>query len=84
MGGKQNSLHLQPWPKYDARKIKEDIFQLVVQINGRVRAAIKAPVGILQDEAERLAKSNQNVKKFLDKTPVKIVFVPNKLINFVI
>jgi len=84
LGGKQNSLHLQPWPKYDARKIKEDIFQLVVQINGRVRAAIKAPVGILQDEAERLAKSNQNVKKFLDKTPVKIVFVPNKLINFVI
>src|SRR3989344_6093709 len=82
--GKKNSIHLAFWPKYDARKIKEDIFQLVVQINGRVRAAIKAPVGILQDEAERLAKSNQNVTKFLDKTPKKVVFVPNKLINFVI
>ncbi len=84
LGGKQNSIHLASWPKYNARKIKEDTFQLVVQVNGRVRATVKAPVGISQAEAEKLAKSNGNVKKFLDTTPKKVVFVQNKLINFVL
>ena len=81
---RQNSIHLQAWPKYDANKIKEDTFLLVIQVNGRVRATIKVPIGISQDEAERLAKSDENVKKFLAGTPKKVVFVPDKLINFVL
>ena len=82
---KKASIHLASWPKYDEKKIKEETFDLVVQISGRVRAAVRAPMGILQAEAEQLAFSNANVIKFLGgQKPRKIVFVPDKLINFVI
>ena len=81
---KQNSVHLQSWPKYNAKKIKEDVFLLVVQVNGKVRATIQAPVGISEKDAERIALANENVKKYLLPGLRKTIFVPDKLINFVV
>ncbi|MDP3784641.1 MAG: class I tRNA ligase family protein [bacterium] len=82
---KKDSIHLQTWPKYDEKKIKEETFILIIQVNGKVRATIETRMGISQVEAEKLAQKGENVIRFLGgKAPRKIIFIPNKLINFVV
>ncbi|MCX6731437.1 MAG: class I tRNA ligase family protein [Candidatus Parcubacteria bacterium] len=72
------------WPKYDAKKIKEETFELVIQINGKVRDRFEVKMGIPQKEAEVLTLKRENVKKYLsDKKVKKVIFVPNRLINYV-
>ncbi|KKT79031.1 leucine--tRNA ligase [Candidatus Giovannonibacteria bacterium RIFCSPHIGHO2_12_44_12] len=84
---KQNSIHLQSWPKFDSKKIKDESFKLIVQINGRVRAVLDATTGISEKEAIALAMDNENIKKNLSSlagSPKKTIFVPDKLLNLVI
>ncbi len=78
------------WPKYDPKKIEEDAFELIVQINGKFRGGISVQKDIDQKEAEELILKNDKFKKYLqlgadgkDVKPKKIIFVKNKLINFV-
>ena len=79
------SIHLQPWPKYNPRLLKEDTFELVIQINGKVRDKIEVPVGISKEEAEGLTFGRERVKEIIgDKKPGRIIFVPGRLINIVI
>jgi leucyl-tRNA synthetase len=73
----------EPWPAYDESKLQKETFELVVQVNGKVRARIPAPSGASQKEAERLARANENVRRHLNTSPKKIVFVKDKLINLV-
>ena len=83
--GEKGSIHAQPWPKFDAKKMKEDTFQLVVQVNGKVRTVIEAPCSISQNEAEQLALSSERVIKVMNgMRPARIIYVPGKLVNFVL
>lgn len=83
--GKRKSIFLNEWPKYDEDKIKEEKINLVVQINGKVKANIEAESGIEEDEARDLAVKNEKVKKAIgDKEIRKVIFVKDKLINFVV
>ena len=83
--GEKKSIHTQPWPRFDKKKAQEDVFGLVVQINGKVRAVINTSTGISQNEAERLVLlSDERVIKTLDgKKLRRVIYVPDKLINFV-
>lgn len=75
----------QDWPKFKLKFIKEKKINLIIQINGKVRDKIQAQSGILQQEAEAFALKSEKIKKLLnDKKIKKVVFVPDKLINFVI
>ncbi len=83
--GEKKSIHLEQWPKYNPEKIKEEIFELVIQVNGKVRAIVSAPININEKEAKELALSQERVKAFLgDKTLRKIIFIPGRLINIVV
>ena len=83
--GHKNSIHLEPWPKYDIKLIHEDEFELIIQVNGKMRDKLSAATNISQKEAEKLALSREKIKIWLkDKKVKKIVFVPNRLINFVL
>jgi leucyl-tRNA synthetase len=78
-------IHEQPWPEYNEALIRKDMFDLIVQVNGKMRATISLSVGASQEEAERVARQNEAVAKHLEgKTAKKIVFVQNRLINFVL
>ncbi|KKS34207.1 MAG: Leucine-tRNA ligase, partial [Parcubacteria group bacterium GW2011_GWC2_42_13] len=80
----KTSIHLSAWPKYDPKKIKEETFELVVQVNGKVRERVKAPVGLKQAEAEELALGLKRVKERVAAGAVKkIIFVPGRLVNIV-
>ncbi len=83
-GKEKKSIHLEQWPQYNPEKIKEETFELVIQVNGKVRAIVSAPINISKEEAKELALSQERIKTFLgDKTLRKIIFIPDRLINIV-
>lgn len=81
----KNSIHVSDWPKYDKKKIKEETFELVVQINGKFRDSFSALININEEKAKKEALNREKIKNYLNSAePKKIIFVPNKLINIVI
>jgi leucyl-tRNA synthetase len=75
----------EPWPAADPAMLVADTFELVVQVNGRVRDRLDAPTGAPNDELEQLARSSPKVQAHLEGHQiVKVVVVPNKLVNFVV
>ncbi len=83
--GHTDSIHKQAWPKFDEKLAQSETVTVVVQVLGRLRASFDLPPGTSQAEVKAKALADSNVKKFLDgKEIVKEVFVPDKLINFVV
>ena len=82
--GKSYSIHQQKWPQYNAAVAAEEMFTLVVQVNGKVRGKVELPVGVGEDEAKKAAMSEENVQRHIQgKTPSQVFYVPNKLVNIV-
>jgi len=83
--GYENSILKEKWPEYDKKLIEEEAFYLVVQINGKLRDTIGTPLGISEKQAKKLALESEKIQKWLkDKKIKKIIFVKDKLINFVV
>ncbi|MDR3588573.1 MAG: leucine--tRNA ligase [Negativicutes bacterium] len=79
------SVHKQPWPEFDTEAIKVDEVEIVLQINGKVRDKIVVPVGLEAKELEVLALKQEKVKALVEgKQVVKVICVPQKLVNIVI
>jgi leucyl-tRNA synthetase len=83
-GGEEGSIHLSPWPEYDESLCVEDEVTYAIQINGKVRATMTATREALQDELESRAKELQTVNKWLNGELKRTIFVPTKIINFII
>ncbi len=83
--GHDTSIHLEDWPKYDEGKIKDEKVTIMVQVNGKVRANFEAEVGITENEAKNKALLLKEVVKWIGESePKKVIFVPNKIISFVV
>jgi leucyl-tRNA synthetase len=75
----------EPWPAADTRFLERDTYELVCQVNGRVRDRVLAPSGAPRDELEALCLGASNVRAHIDgKDVVKVVVVPDKLVNVVV
>jgi leucyl-tRNA synthetase len=76
---------LQTWPTFDASKIVATTVQIGVQINGKVRATVELSPEATQEEALAMARANETVAKWLSEgQEKKAVYVPGKIINFVV
>ena len=84
LGHAQSLFEHPSWPAWDEAKATEDAIEMVVQVNGRVRARIPMMRGISQDDAHAAALADDNVARFLDGTVRKVVYVPDRLINLVV
>ncbi|MCG2690245.1 leucine--tRNA ligase [Candidatus Parcubacteria bacterium] len=83
--GKKTSIFLESWPLAEEKWLFEDKVDIIVQINGKVRGKIEADNDVSEKEAKELALKDENIAKWLLNKPIKkVVFVKNKLINFVI
>ncbi len=72
------------WPSVDESALVKDSIELVVQVNGKVRAKLTVPANADKDSVETLAKDEPNVQKFIEgKTIRKVIVVPGKLVNIV-
>ena len=85
MIGKEASVFDIAWPEYDKSAIQLDEVEIIVQVNGKVRNKINAPVGIDQEAMKDLALNDEKVKEFIeDKDVVKVIAIPSKLVNIVV
>jgi len=83
--GRAGPVFRQPWPVYDEELAKEDAAEIVLQVNGKVRGRILASFGSSREDLERAALSDTSTRPFLaGKQVVKVVVVPDKLVNIVV
>jgi leucyl-tRNA synthetase len=83
--GHTQNLAYEPWPAYDEALTRDEVQELPVQINGKVRSKIQVPAGIGQAELEAAARADERVADHLSgKTIVKVIVVPGRLVNFVV
>ncbi len=83
--GYEYSIHNQSWPRWDEALTREEEITLVVQVNGKLRDKVTAPVTISEDEARRLAMVQKRVQPYLEgREVVKVIYVPGKLVNLVV
>jgi leucyl-tRNA synthetase len=83
--GHQTSLAYEQWPVYDEAKTKVDAIEMVVQINGKVRAKFPAPVDVDDEILKNMVLADEHVNRYLDgKSIVKMVIVKNKLVSIVV
>ena len=85
MLGNNDTIAYEKWPEYDEAKTKDDTFEMVVQVNGKVRGKIEVSAETSKEEMEALAKEIDNVKAHTEGHEiVKVIVVPKKLVNIVI
>ncbi|HDB6187790.1 TPA: leucine--tRNA ligase [Staphylococcus aureus] len=82
--GHEASITYQPWPTYDEALLVDDEVEIVVQVNGKLRAKIKIAKDTSKEEMQEIALSNDNVKASIEgKDIMKVIAVPQKLVNIV-
>ena len=82
--GHTDTIAYESWPDYDEELCKEDTIEIVVQINGKVKAKLNIEADTDKDIVMDLAMNDEKVKESIDgKNIVKQIYVPNKLVNIV-
>jgi len=75
----------EPWPDADPDMLQTETFQLVCQVNGKVRDRVSAPTGAAREELERLCLESRGVQSHLNGLKIaKVIVVPDKLVNVVV
>ncbi len=73
------------WPEYDESKCVDESVEIIVQVNGKIKAKLNIPVDADKDAVLDLAKNDENVKKAIDGMKIiKEIVVPKKLVNLVV
>jgi leucyl-tRNA synthetase len=72
------------WPEFDEKLAAESEIEIAVQVNGKLRGTVTAKPSASEDEVVSLAKDQENVTKFIKGDIKKTIFVPDKLVNFVV
>ena len=83
--GHEELIVFEKYPDFDPNKLFEDVIPLVISINGKVRDKIKIKRDMDKTELEKIVLSQDKIKALTkDKTIIKVIVVPNKLVNIVI
>jgi len=82
--GHSDSIHLESFPSYDDSLTLDDIVEIGVQVNGKLRGSIKVSPKADEKDVTEVAKNNNAIKKYLELTsPKKIIYVPGRILNFI-
>jgi len=83
--GNTEAIVNEPWPIVDKSALVQDEVQIIVQVNGKLRAKLMLPANTDKETVETQALADENVAKFtVDNTIVKVIVIPNKLVNIVV
>ena len=83
--GEKDELSYHKWPEFDEEKTVEDLINLPIQINGKLRANVEIQKDEEQDSIKEKILKNDKIKSYVDgKTIVKEIYVPNKIYNIVV
>ncbi|SUM33648.1 leucyl-tRNA synthetase [Staphylococcus gallinarum] len=82
--GHEETITYQPWPSFDEAMLVDDEVEIVIQVNGKVRAKLKIAKDATKEEMEQLALENDVVKSEIEGKDIKkVIAVPQKLVNIV-
>jgi leucyl-tRNA synthetase len=79
-----DSVHIDHWPMWDETYLIDDTITIVVQVNGKLRAQLQLPSDVDEAAAVQAARSNEKVAGYLTSEPKKTIYIPGKLISFVV
>ncbi|MCR3921768.1 MAG: leucine--tRNA ligase [Firmicutes bacterium] len=83
--GHSESVHLQDWPTYDPAALVVSEVEVVVQVNGKVRSRLTLPAGLNAEAMQQLVVSDERITQLVaDKQVIKVVTIPDKLVNIVV
>lgn len=83
--GHEDTVHIDHWPELDTAYLQSDTITIVVQVNGKVRAQLQLPSDSDESAVVDAARTDEKIKTFLgDQEPKKVIYVPGKLVNFVV
>ena len=83
--GESSSIHRSSWPSYDLNKMRASTFELVIQVNGKVRDRMTVSSDISDDEAKKQALASANVQAFLmGKEPKQVIVVKGRLVSIAV
>ncbi|MDD3478738.1 MAG: class I tRNA ligase family protein, partial [Candidatus Izemoplasmatales bacterium] len=85
MLGHENGLVFEPWPSYDESKLVEDMVEIVISINGKVRDKLTMPTDSPETVVKEAALATEKIRTLIEEKPIrKIIIIPNKIVNIVI
>ena len=83
--GNAQSLAYEPWPVFDEELCRDEVVEIAVQVNGRVRGRIQIAPDATEEEARQAAEAQPSVKAFIgDKTIQKHLYVPGRIVNLLV
>jgi leucyl-tRNA synthetase len=83
--GNQGSVHISAWPSWDEALLVSDMMKIVVQVNGKLRGEVHVATGASKEQVLETAKADKKVSGYLTNRAIKkSVYVPGKLVNFVV
>jgi leucyl-tRNA synthetase len=82
--GHEGTISYEAWPTFDESKLIDNEVEIVLQVNGKVRAKVMIPTDMNKEDLEKLAKDHEEIKAQIEgKTVRKVIAVPGKLVNIV-
>ena len=85
MLGHNDTIAYESWPTYDDSKTAEDMVEVALQINGKLKGTLALPVNTSKEDAIAAAKAHEYIASLIEgKTIVKEIAVPNKIVNIVV
>jgi leucyl-tRNA synthetase len=83
--GFKGMLNQADWPKFDEEKTVDNEYEMVIQINGKIKEKVVLKADLSKEEIEKTVMADSKIQAILDgKTVVKTIIVPNKLVNIVV
>jgi len=83
--GNKESIFKSKWPEYDPKMLIEDIVEIVIQINGKVRLKLNIPVDIAEERLKAMVISDEKIQSWIQGKSIRnFIYVPRKLVNIVI
>lgn len=82
--GNDFSIHQKEWPKTEEKYLKEETVNLVIQVNGKTRGMLEVKPDLKEEEVIKLSQTDQRAGKYLKDGHKKVIYIPNKIINFVV
>lgn len=83
--GHDTSVHRDSWPQWNDQYLVSDTMTVVVQVNGKLRAQLELAVDTPEEDVKAIALAHDNVAKFVgDSEPLKVIYIPKKLVNVVV
>jgi len=83
--GHATTIHIDTWPKWDDSYLATDSITIIVQVNGKLRAKLTVAADTTEESVKQQAMGEENVAKHLEgRQPVKVVYIPGRLVNIVV